>query len=90
MKHIIIASFTFTVFGLIIVFSNKRRSKLKNELIIRVNNLSKELEIIDDSLINTGETNIDNILNEQGFLKTNFDSLNENDKINYSLLHGYL
>lgn len=84
-------SFALIIYGLIILsYTNKRKnkdiSKVKN---IR-NNLSSELESINDKILNSGNLDIDNLLNEHGFLKANYDSLSENEKLNYSLIHGYI
>ena len=54
------------------------------------NNLTKELDKICNSDLSIDNVNIDYVLNEHGFLKTGFDRLNENGKLNYSLSKGYI
>jgi hypothetical protein len=90
MKYLKIASSFMIVCSLLIAFSHKRKNKFEKRIKLHLNNLSKELEAIDDSLLNSDETDINSLLNKHGFLKTKYDTLNENDKFNYSLIHDYL
>jgi hypothetical protein len=90
MKLIKIASLAFAVCGLIIAFSTKSKKGIKDRIKLYTNNLSRELDNIDDSILKSETKNIDDLLNERGFLKVNFNSLSDNDKINYSIKHGYL
>ena len=82
-------SIALTIYGIIILtYTNKRKNKNESKVKNIRNNLSSELESIDDKILKSDHLDIDNLLNEHGFLKTNYDSLNENEKLNYSLIHG--
>jgi hypothetical protein len=88
MKILKIISFSLLICGLFSIIQLKKENKNKNKLYR--NNLSNELESIEDIILNSDNLDINNLLNEHGFLKTKFDTLNENDKLNYSLIHGNL
>jgi hypothetical protein len=88
MKSIKIASFSLAICGLLFFLTLKKENitKIKNY----VNNLSNELDAIEDYKLNSDDIDIDALLKEHGFIKGRYEILKENDKINYSLTHGYL
>jgi hypothetical protein len=90
MKYIKIISFSLVICGFLIAYSYKRKNKFESKIKLYVNNLSMELEAIDDSLLNSDETDINSLINDHGFLKTKYENLKEDEKLNYSLIHGYI
>jgi hypothetical protein len=88
MKNIKTFSIALSIYGLFFLFNhlkNKNRKEDKNKY---KNKICKK-SISND---NPSSENIDEstLFNERGFLKSSFDSLDENGKLNYSLIHGYI
>jgi hypothetical protein len=78
------------ILSLLVISSKKKTFKINRYKTVKIeNNLTKELKII-EIFKNDKTSNSDELLNENGFLISNFNDLNENEKLNYSLSKGYI